>query len=566
MTKETFMPQALLACLLQAVPCLAAGAGGSAPQVAADVRTADVKTANVRMNAPQLPAPHGQLGRAAETIAADAEGKLLVAAWETLQGNCGPPLGGPCAPPSAPGQTAIGYSTDGGRTWVDAGAPPAIEGAVTAGHPWLDRGGPDNRTFYLVSRGRNLQNGFLTGIVVHRGDLRDGAITWRDGRLFKGPNQGDILRSSSVVAAKDGSGAVYVALSNVRGLCGMASRGTGQIEVARSADGGGTWSEPVVVGADDTFLTEDPKDPRCGHTGTVQVGPSMALGPGGELYVLWPFGPVFFDYVPHPYMPPTLFHSTHRIGVRFARSTDGGKTFSAPRDLVTINSLREAPPVGFSKDSIIDYVRIAVAQDGPHRGRIYVTYPSAAREVADLPSTEQMPVSSQVYLIHSDDKGATWSAPAALAPPVPPEGVKRFWPAVAVQPGGTVDVVYAESQERQATPDPDDVECAVALPSGLFRRSTISSLVDLYRVQSRDGGASFGAPVKVTTETSNWCAAAADPGGFLFANFGDYLGIFPGRGRTYVVWTDARNGVPDAYFGEVRDGGAAGSPAEPASR
>ena len=538
-------------------------AGVGPVEVGANVRP-NVRP-NVRMNAPQLPRPNGQLGRSAEAVAADPEGENLVAAWETIQGFCGPPFGDPCTPTDPPGITAYGYSTDGGRTWTDAGPPFVVGGAMSGGHPWLDRGGEDGRTFFLVSRARSATTASLMGITVHSGRFDNGTFAWREGHLLSPATAGDYWRSSSVAAAKDGSGAVYVALSNLRRLCGIPNRGTGQIEVVRSADGGHTWERPVVVGPDDTLVTADPKDPRCGTTGTTQIAPSMAAGPHGELYVLWQFGPWVYDYTPGPVA--TLFETAHTISFRFSRSLDGGRTFSAPRDIAWSYSLGEDPPVGYSKDNINDFPRIALAEDGPHRGRLYVTFPRVTREIGAYPS-EQMLASSQVFLVYSDDRGATWSAPVPLGPPVPPTGVKRLWPTVAVEPGGKVDVVYLESQERPAgdfgrerQPDiPPDTACVALLPSGLFRSGRNTSLVDLYWVQSTDGGVTFSWPLRVTSETSDWCRAAYDMGGFLEANYGNYLGIAAARNRTFAVWTDGRSGVTDAYFGAIHSG-----PAPPAS-
>ncbi|HKH48142.1 MAG TPA: hypothetical protein VKM72_26080, partial [Thermoanaerobaculia bacterium] len=92
------------------------------------------------------------------------------------------------------------------------------------------------------------------------------------------------------------------------------------------------------------------------------------------------------------------------------------------------------------------------------------------------------------------------------------------------------------------------VECPALLGSGLWKKGEARSLVDLWSVSSADGGASFSQPVRITSATSDWCGVQFDSAGFLFANFGDYLGIVGGRDRTYLVWPDGRNGVPDAYF------------------
>jgi len=538
-----------------AVSLLPADPGGAGRPPAAE---------NVRINAPQLLSSDTPLGKAGEAVAADPEGERLVAAWENIQGLCGPPAGRRCTPPARPGVTGFAYSIDAGRTWVDGGAPPIVDGAVTGGHPWLDRGGPDRRTFFLVSRGWDAAKLIQKGLTFHRGRFESGAFAWQDGRLLTPPVAGDTWRGSTVSAAKDGGGLVLVTLTNLRALCGPQKPGGpriggfGQIEVLRSDDAGGHWSPPVVVSPGDNVETADHQDPRCGDSGTVQVAASAALGPDRTAYLIWQHGP----YLRHFSRKDGTSESDHAVRLRLSRSLDDGRTWSRPRDLAALQSVREDPPVGYSGDTVNDIARVAVAMDGRDRGRIFVTYASAVAKAVPEKPADQVLVSTQVLLITSDDRGLHWSAPRPLGPPVPPAGVKRFWPVVAAGPDGEVNVVYAESQERQATPDPDDVECRTPMLNGVTRAGKVSSLVDLYRVASRDGGATFGPPRRITSETSNWCAARFDLGGRLFANFGDYLGVSLGGGRLFTVWTDGRNGVPDAYFAAQPSAPPSSDPAE----
>lgn len=513
--------------------------------------------ANVRVNAPQ----EGQYGRAGMAVAASADGQRIVAAWDDLQGTCGPPFNRPCPPQQPPGLTGVGVSTDGGRTWTDLGAPPPIETALSGGHAWLDRSGTggmggtgkdgDDETFYLVTRARLPDSAASLvgqkGILLYRGRFEDGRFVWKDTRYFGPKREEDYWRGPNVAAAKDGSGRVYIAVTNLRGICGKRGTSGGTIELMRSEDGGDTWSEPVLVSRDTNLETTDPKDPLCGTWGQFQFTPTISLGPAGEIYVAWQFGPEFFTDLKalRQTSPPTN-------SLAFSRSLDGGQTFSYRRVVATVNSLGENAPAGFSKDVMNDTPRMAVALDHPHRGRLYYAYASAVEEVHcanDVLSPKAYsPVSSQVYLLWSDDRGQSWQGPTPLGEPVPRTGVKRFFPTVAVRPDGAVDVVYFESRETQRTADPDDVECSTPLGSGNPRRSPNRSLVDLWWTRSADGGRTFGPRVRVTSETSDWCAAQFDSAGFLFPNFGDYLGIFPGRDHNFLVWTDGRTGVPDTFF------------------
>ena len=71
-------------------------------------------------------------------------------------------------------------------------------------------------------------------------------------------------------------------------------------------------------------------------------------------------------------------------------------------------------------------------------------------------------------------------------------------------------------------------------------------------MQSQDGGVTFGPPVRISSETSNWCTVAYAPANPNFSNFGDYLGTASGGNRTFVTWPDGRNGVSDVFFSEVK--------------
>ncbi|HVR98537.1 MAG TPA: sialidase family protein, partial [Thermoanaerobaculia bacterium] len=391
----------------------------------------------------------------------------------------------------------------------------------------------------------------------YRGRFQDdGTFAWTGQHLFK-PSRPDLdlLRSPSIVAAKDGSGKVWVAFSTLRGACGRRGTAPGEIAVYRSTDEGKTWEEPVTVSPEDSVEPADNKDPRCG-TGVIQILPSMAVGPKGELYVTWQFGPTLLTYNP--------FTLAMRTVVKVARSLDGGHTFNTPVPVALVHSMRQNPPVAYSKNTMNDIPRLAVAASGPYAGRVYLTYTSAVREAPSFDNVQSL-TSSQVYLAYSDDQGVTWSQPVPLGPPLPPDGVKRLWPAVAVRANGAVDAVYLESQEKQVTPDPKDVECEIGMVNQVARAGAASSLIDVYWVQSTDGGASFSPPLRVTSETSNWCKVGFDFQTTQYANFGDLLGIDTAGDRAFVVWPDGRSGVPDAYFAELRGGGApAPRPEKPA--
>ena len=508
---------------------------------------------NVQVNAPQQPFPDGLLGRSETTIAASNSGKLLLAGFNDAQGFCGPPFGAACTPESPAGLSGFSFSTDGGLTWTDGGAPdPALSpggNVFTRGDPWMDRGGSDGQTFYYSNLAVDLFTGASLGVSVHRGHFHDGSFAFEDVHTFNSANPNDSYDKDAFAAAKDGSGTAYATITNFIGECGFPAFGFGQIEVWRTHDGGNSWQGPTIAAPDLTFIT-DPSNPDCGLSGTVQQGSAPAIGPKGELYVTWLQGPTFSG-------PGGSVESTN-ANIEVATSLDGGVTFGPGVTVASTNvSFLRTSPAGYNRFNRMDSPRITAATTGRNHGRVYVTFTSEVSPApipgrlpcpAGLPAGSvclgQDPLSEEAFISFSDDQGLTWSTPTPLAAPVPPTGVKRMWPVPSIEPGGTVDVVYYESQEASTPLNP---ECVVSLGAPDFRVGPANSLVDTFLVQS-DGGKTFSAPVRVTTVTSNWCTTVTD----IFPNFGDYIGGTSGATRALPVWADGRNGIPDTFFDTIK--------------
>ena len=487
-------------------------------------------------------------GAAKQLLPGTRDGQLLLAGFNDAQGFCGPPFGAACTPENPPGLSGFAFSQNAGLTWTDGGAPDPklFNNVFTRGDPWMDRGGLDDLTFYYANLAVDATSGASLGISVHSGHFSENnnnQFAFEDVRVL-GPGPNDFFDKEAIAAAKDGSGAAYVSFTNFIATCGIAANGFGQIEVFRTHDGGNTYQGPVIISPDQTFIT-DPSNPACGTTGILQQSSAPAIGPNGEVYVAWQFGPTF-----NPGLVPTA-------QIRIARSLDGGVTFNSPVTLAAINSMRADPPVGYNRSRLNDHPRVFVATSGSFTGRVFVVFYSAVSQVGPAPVVTcpaglpkgttcvgQNLVSSQVFVTFSDNQGETWSTPTPLASTVPPTGVKRWWPVVTVATDGQVNVVYYESQETQTSSNP---ECIVNLGGGVRRVGSANSLVDTFAVQSIDGGSTFGAPVRVTTATSNWCTAVSN----VRPNFGDYIGSDVAGDTILAVWADGRNGVPDTFFAPI---------------
>ncbi|HKW75733.1 MAG TPA: hypothetical protein VJN64_09430 [Terriglobales bacterium] len=495
---------------------------------------------NQRVNALQQPFPNGLLGRSETTITGTTDGQNVLAGWNDAQGFCGPPFGVACTP--AGGLSGFGFSTNGGATFTDGGAPFIQNHIYTRGDPWMDLGGLDNNTFFYANLAVDDVTAANLGVSVHRGHFSATGFNFEDVTAFNATNTPhDLYDKEAIATAKDSSGAGIVTVTNFISVCGFDQAGSGQIEVWRTHNGGATWEGPAIA-APDTTTPNNINDPNCGATQILQQSSAPAIGPNGEMYAVWQFGPTF-----------TATTTSTNADIFFTRSLDGGVTFSTPKSLAAINSFRQDPPVGYSRDRMNDHPRIAVATTGPNRGRVYVVFYSALAPVTaatashaaclspPTPTSRCRPqrlTSSQVFLKFSDDQGQTWSNAIALAPAPPATGVKRWWPVVNVEPSGNVDVIFNQSLEQ---PVASGALCTINVGGGIRRQGTAHSLVDIYWVQSTNGGSAFGSPVKASSATNDWCTAASN----ITPNFGDYIGSFSGGNRVFAAWGDSRSGAVD---------------------
>jgi hypothetical protein len=165
------------------------------------------------------------------------------------------------------------------------------------------------------------------------------------------------------------------------------------IAVARSSDGGGSFSKPIILSR---FMGNE-----------FALGAMPQVGPGGRLHVVF-----------------IRFHGPDKrrtYDLAMTGSADGGRTFSAPHVIVPrVDALPNHLPHGtFRNFTLPAFV------DSPRTGTLLVAWSDMRHGNADILKSA------------SRDGGRTWSLPSRINDDSVNTGADQFQPQLAVTPGGT---------------------------------------------------------------------------------------------------------------------------------
>ena len=430
------------------------------------------------------------------------------------------PLASPC--PFLPGAptSAFYYSTNNGQSWAGGYLP----GFDKLSPPRTSGGDPS-----LAYGPRRCASGafsFSCGAVIYYGSLADPvnefageqvtvSRSYDDGRTWANPvyatntdNKSNFDDHDWVAVDTSPSsphfGRVYAFWAVFCNPC--SGNGNVKLYLAHSDDEGRTWSSAVQVSAVANNSAQ----------GFRETG-QMTVSRAGTVEAFWT------ENADSKKLP-----SLQVVAV----STDGGQTFSAP---VTIAQVTDYPLTGTPFDVVDLFNRV----------------PGMSARVDCFPHPAADPSSARVYVVWCDfsnghgtvqgavsSDGVHWTSLGTIASLA---GRNAFFPQVAVSPAGTVSVTFdALTQPPQDDPWQTGVQT-----------------YDNYYVESPAGGASFTAPLRVSTASSN-------PDGSSYNNLqeqfiGDYVGIVDGPRQAYVVWTDSRNAATcpavDTFRAQVYAGG-----------
>ena len=156
------------------------------------------------------------------------------------------------------------------------------------------------------------------------------------------------------------------------------SSDSSHIMYSHSLDAGLTWSAPLRI---------NHQGGNCMDNDTTVEGAVPAIGPSGEVYVVW----------------------ASLQGLRFQKSLDNGLTWMPSEKLIgTINGGWVYDVGGLMRCNGLPFTHCDLSQ-GPNRGTIYVNYSDQTNGINDV----------DVYVIKSTDGGTTWSSPIRVNNDVP---------------------------------------------------------------------------------------------------------------------------------------------------
>jgi len=393
---------------------------------------------------------------------------------------------------------------------------------------------PDNRD-QIVVVSRNEKGGLYTA------RSSDGGATWTSRLIAQMPLPvaGDIPHAyGNPSVAWDTFGNLFLAYLSQASVSAAT-----YVCLSLSTDGGATFYSPTGTGAVLVLPYNPPSLPVIGDQPTVTVGPGSAGFPGSVWVTYWTMGGIVVSGAGvsglgavgsfisiQPIQPASVNFgdiavgpdgevmvtygpnsgSSGRIYTNVKPDGLGPNPFSTFTAAVPVNiggfaHIPAQPNWGIDPEAGLAWDR----STGPHRGRVYLVY-------TDAPAVGS--ADTNVFVVHSDDMGATWSNPVRVNDDTGTNS--QFLPHISLdQSDGMIAVTWYDA-----------------------RNSTFNDTAQYFGAFSSDGGAAFGANFQIAAGTSDQAKSVA---ALKKADYGDYTGNAFVNGRLVPAWADNSDSTGD---------------------
>jgi hypothetical protein len=258
-----------------------------------------------------------------------------------------------------------------------------------------------------------------------------------------------------------------------------------EIGFVRTTDGGVSYGSKIILS-------------EAVNAGSHNQGINLHTGPNGEVYAAW----AIYDSWP-----------SDETAIGFAKSTDGGATFTPGQRIITnIKGIRTSETGKNHRVNSFPSMAVDIT-GGTNNGTIYIVWTNIG-----VPGTNTG-TNRSIYISKSIDGGTTWSTAVRVNQGTYANGKEAYFPWITCDPEtGTLSVIFYDDRDVTLT----QVETWVA--------------------NSYDGG--------VTWEDFRVSDVAFTPSplpGMAGGYMGDYLGISARGGMVYPMWPDNRTGALLTY-------------------
>ena len=326
-----------------------------------------------------------------------------------------------CINPKNPQQVVAGanidnlfYSADGGQTWTVDILEDPVNGVWGDPEIFTDTAG----NFYFSHLANPPQNGNWVDRIVFSKST-DGGLTWGAG-TYTGLN-GAKVQDKEQAIVNPANNEIYVTWTQFDNYESTAAGDSSIILFSKSTDSGQTWSIPQRICS---------QAGDCLDSDYTVEGATPAVGPNGEIYVVWAWG----------------------FGLYFNKSLDGGNTCLPYETFIT------SMPGGWNYN-----ITGLFRSNGlpvtlcDNNGTIYVNWTDQRNGSTD----------TDVWLIKSEDGGNSWSVPVRVNDDAP--GKQQFLTWMDIDPvNGNIYCVFYDRRNYNS-----------------------SDSTDVYLARSGDGGNSF---------------------------------------------------------------------------